>query len=405
MKIAYICADPGIAVFEWMKGCSIHVQEMLRAFGQLGHKVELFAINSGGTAPDDLRSIKVHQLPLPPRNLDRSEREKVLLLGNQSLRKALSQAGPFDLIYERYSLWSYAGMEFSAKTGVPGVLEVNSPLIEEQSAYRTLIAIDAANEVARTCFKRASAIYAISDEVCDCIAGVVDTTDKIRVMPNGVNPQRFPDTRRSRREYGAPFTIGFVGSLKPWHGVDRLVSAFSVVHRKYSASRLLLVGDGPERPNIQDQLAKYGLTDCAELTGAVSPAEIPELLARMDVGVAPYPELSRFYFSPMKVCEYMAAGLPVVASSVGQLRQTVTDEVNGLLCPAGDVMALAEALICLQRDPGLCTRLGKTARRDVLSQCSWKRLADRLLRESSTAQTPATANEEIVNYGASDILY
>lgn len=400
MRIAYVCADPGIAVFDCRKGCSIHVQEMLRALRLLGNDVVLFAANTRGRPPADLASIAVHQLPLPARELKPSVREQALLLANESLSKSLENAGYFDLLYERYSLWSFAGMEFAEEQGIPGVLEVNSPLVEEQSSYRTLIDEKSANRVAKSCFRKATVVCAVSDEVGDFVERVIGTADTIRVLPNGVDPSRFPEYCRKGRAYGTPFNVGFVGSLKPWHGVDRLISAFSRVHRKYRASRLLLVGDGPERKNIEEQLASLGLSGVATLYGAVDPAEIPGLLAEMDVGVAPYPEIDGFYFSPMKVYEYMAAGLPVVASEVGQLRQLIVDEVDGLLCPPGDSAALEEALLCLQRDPSLRLRLGNAARAKVIGAYTWTGVASRVLTETRRVTPFPVQQQKVFTHGA-----
>jgi glycosyltransferase involved in cell wall biosynthesis len=100
----------------------------------------------------------------------------------------------------------------------------------------------------------------------------------------------------------------------------------------------------------------------------------------MDVAVAPYPGLSFFYFSPLKVFEYMAAGLPVVASRVGQLATVIQHEVNGLLCPAGAAGELAGALLRLHREPELRTRLGQAARATVLQNYTWDAVARRILR-------------------------
>jgi glycosyltransferase involved in cell wall biosynthesis len=91
----------------------------------------------------------------------------------------------------------------------------------------------------------------------------------------------------------------------------------------------------------------------------------------------------------MKVFEYMAAGLPVVVTSAGQLSEIITDECNGLLCEAGNTQALADALLCLKRDPALRMRLGRAARRKILVDHTWRSVASRVLTFSDE-QLPST---------------
>jgi glycosyltransferase involved in cell wall biosynthesis len=174
--------------------------------------------------------------------------------------------------------------------------------------------------------------------------------------------------------------VGFVGSLKPWHGLPTLVEAFALLQGRHPDARLRVVGEGPEGPRLLEDLSRRGLSGAAELTGAVPPGDVPGLLAGMDAAVAPYPRLKRFYFSPLKVYEYMASGLPVVASRVGQLDGLIDDRVNGLLCPPGDATALAAELEELRGDAGLRRRLGAAARAAVVRDHTWEAVARRLLR-------------------------
>ena len=99
----------------------------------------------------------------------------------------------------------------------------------------------------------------------------------------------------------------------------------------------------------------------------------------MDVGVAPYPEMERFYFSPLKIYEYMAAALPVVASRVGGLDRVVREQKTGLLYPPGDAAGLQAALAGLRADPALCRRLGLAARDEALTRHSWDSVAAHIL--------------------------
>src|SRR5262245_57157890 len=132
MRIAYITADPGVPVFG-QKGCSIHVQEVLRALNKRGAQTDLFATNcSRGreNAPPDGRenpasrdgchevherlgvsNVRLHRLPPAPKG-DLASREQKCLAANEEIRALVGSEGRFDLVYERYSLWSFAGMEY-----------------------------------------------------------------------------------------------------------------------------------------------------------------------------------------------------------------------------------------------------------------------------------------------------
>jgi glycosyltransferase involved in cell wall biosynthesis len=379
MRIAYVCADRGVPVFG-RKGCSVHVQELVRALRACGARVELFTPRGEGMPTPGFDDVKLHRLPFIQEEV-RAFREKLALAANEDLQAALQRHGPFDLVYERYSLWSYAGMEMAKAWGVPGLLEVNAPLIEEQAEHRGLVDRHGAERIAQLVFGHATALIAVSREVAGYLARQAGARGRVHVIPNGVDPDRFPlDEPRSFPRRPAEFVVGFVGSLKRWHGLAILMEAFARVRRAAPQSHLLIVGDGPERSNLETDVRARGLSADVHLTGAVAPEAVPGLLASVDAAVAPYPALEHFYFSPLKVYEYMAAGRAIVASRMGQVGELLQDGVNALLCPPGDPSALAEALLRLQDDAGLRERLGRAARKAVLRHHTWEAVARRVLR-------------------------
>jgi glycosyltransferase involved in cell wall biosynthesis len=259
-------------------------------------------------------------------------------------------------------------------------LEVNAPLIEEQAEHRGLVDRAGAERVAAQVFESATALLAVSEEVARYLTGFSVAREKVHVVPNGVNPDRFAlNLAPSLPGTPGAFTVGFVGTLKPWHGLEILVETFGKLHKQQSNARLLIVGDGPERENQQTALSSRGLLGATHFTGAVSAEEVPGLLASMDAAVAPYPKLPHFYFSPLKVYEYMAAGLPVVASRLGQLTKLIDHDVNGLLTTPGDATELAAALERLRRAPELRIRLGNAARATVLRNHTWDTVVQRVL--------------------------
>lgn len=378
MRIAYVCADPGVPVFG-CKGASVHVQEVIRALRKCGAEVELFATNPTGRAPEDLAQVPVHPLPVPPSD-DPVAREQRAIEANGALLAVLRRRGPFDLIYERYSLWSFAGMAYAKESGAPGVLEVNAPLIEEQARHRGLFDRGAAERVAQRVFEDATALVAVSAEVAAHLQRYPGAAERVHVVPNGVSPERFPEGLRSSCPASqSTFTIGFVGTLKPWHGLPLLTEAFARFSMLAPDSRLLLVGDGPERAALERDVAARGISTAVHWTGAVSPSAIPGLLASMDVAVAPYPASEQSYFSPLKLYEYMAAGRAIVASRIGQTATVIEDGVSGLLCSPGDAGALAHALTRLRADAGLRRRLGQAARDQALRHHTWAAAAGRIL--------------------------
>ena len=401
MRLAYVCADPGVPVFG-QKGCSVHVQEVLRGFVRAGASVELFASRIAGAPPRDLQDITIHQLPCE-KFADVQLQERFALASNTVLQGLLERNAPFDAVYERYSLWGHAAMAFARAADIPGVLEVNAPLIEEQSTYRELLNRVGAAGVARRAFHNASSIVAVSKEVADYVATFGVDRGKVHVIPNGVNPQRFvrpPQKHGNRLNSQNHFTIGFVGTLKPWHGTLNLAKAFGVVHHQDPTTQLLIVGDGPERNALREYFAgkDESTKKSVRFSGAVAASEIPSLLHQMDVAVAPYPEMSNFYFSPLKVFEYMAAGLPVVASDIGQISHVIQHDVNGLLVPPGNVPELTAALFRLRGDVDLRRRLAVAARQTILEKFTWDIVVRRVLRLSQRTTTKLSRSLPLSRY-------
>jgi glycosyltransferase involved in cell wall biosynthesis len=378
MRLAYVCGDVGVPVFG-RKGCSVHVQEVVRALVRQRVRVDLFAANCAGERPTALDRIQARQLPSIPKG-DAAAREQAALARNPAINGVLEREGPFDFVYERYSLWNFAAMEYARDHGLPGLLEVNAPLIEEQAEHRTLVDRASALRVAKRVFRAATALLAVSSEVAAYLESFAETKGRVHVVSNGVDPGRFQMGKQPSRP-GPPgtFTVGFVGSLKPWHGLGTLVEAFALLCNRHAGVRLLIVGDGPERESLETDIRLRGLWGAADLIGAVAPDEVAGLLASMDVGVAPYSHMANFYFSPMKVYEYMAAGLPVVASRLGQLAALIRPGHNGLLVAPGDSAGLADALAQLFECPELRHRMSNAARAEVLRDHTWDAIARRVL--------------------------
>jgi glycosyltransferase involved in cell wall biosynthesis len=354
------------------------MQEVNRALARGGAEVHLLSNRLDGEALPGLDSVHLHPLGLEPGQQTRA-RASIDPAANEDLRTALEGLGGVDLVYERFSLGTYAAMEHARDSGVPGILEINGPRLEKAAARGALADRGTVEEAAERAVAAASAVFAVSRGVADYVREKFGAGECVHVVSNGVDPGRFPPAlleRRAREPH--PFTVGFVGTFKPHHGLDTLVEAFALLKRTTPEARLMLVGDGRQRPDVEARLAELGLSASALLTGEVSPVRIPPLMSEMDVGVAPFPA-RRYYSSPLKVFEYLAAGLPVVASGVEQVADMVVHGETGLLCEPDDPPALCRALELLASDAALRTRLGSAGRTEVLARHSWDAVAERIL--------------------------
>jgi len=210
-------------------------------------------------------------------------------------------------------------------------------------------------------------------------------SDRIVVLPNAVDIQRFkPDpelgtqTRASLELTNYPLVV-FVGSFYQWHDVVTLLKAFVVVLKTHADARLILVGDGVERKKMMELSVDMGLDHAVQFTGFVSHAEVSRYVIAADVAVLPVPKMRQeMWLSPMKLFEYMASGKAVVASAMGQIKDVIRDSQNGLLVPAGDETALANAINRLIEDASLRAQLGKQAREDAVMMHSWEQYLSRL---------------------------
>src|SRR5262249_55757097 len=182
-----------------------------------------------------------------------------------------------------------AGLRFARDHGIPFLLEVNAPLRVEQVQHRALQNGVLAEALEAHLFQLSDRVLVPSSVLREYVISRGARPARVRMVCNAADPELFCSVPRAPRTGSSrdPFVIGFVGSLKPWHGIQDLLRAFVRLHRRSSAYRLLIVGDGPLRPAIEEIRRREGLTDVIRVTGNVDYAHVPGLLAEMDVAVAP----------------------------------------------------------------------------------------------------------------------
>lgn len=402
MRVAYVCADPGVPVLGH-KGASAHVQAVVHALLRLGAQVEVVT-GAPVDGADRLGDAPLHVLPRAAtdgtklsktpaaRELRRMQADAYVA----TVLSRLAARAPLDLVYERYSLWGRTAMRWAAEHRVPSLLEVNAPLVEEQRQHRVLVDHRCAEQVAYEAISTAGAVLCVSGAVARWARRHAADPSRVHVLNNGVDCQRVhPSDRPQAPASSTPFTVGFVGTLKPWHDVDTLRDAFTLLAHRDASYRLLVVGDGPGSTVLRNRLAADRLLDRADLTGAVDTSAVPALLRRMDVAVAPYPAMADFYFSPLKVYEYLAAGLPVVASRVGDLPEVLDHGRLGVLVEPGDAAALAGAVAALRTDPDRRRRLALDGRVRAVERHDWVGIVATALTLARTGRTTIGGAREV----------
>lgn len=408
MHIAYVCNDLGVPI-GGSKGASVHVRSLAQALAVRGHRISLLAANPGPAPPAGflprvhsvghdrvLKSIKRRLQALEP-DSPAGRETYALLLGGLTYQRlnALHRDRGLSGIYERHSLWSWAARAFAQSHRLPHVLEVNAPLVAEQSRYRELALRATAQACEQELIAGASEVVVPSAALAEHARRLGAKRRHIHLLPNAVDPQMFSSAQPLPAALSQPlagkFVIAFVGSLKPWHGVESLLRLFPSLLAELPAAHLLVVGEGPLSAAVEKLASELG-GERMTATGAVPHEEVGSWLHLADVGVAPYPPLDDFYFSPMKIVEYQAAGLAVVASDLGHIRRQIAHGETGLLVPAGDETELRRTLLELGRQPALARQLGRRARQ-AAANATWDQIAaavERLLAPALAAE-PAEA--------------
>jgi glycosyltransferase involved in cell wall biosynthesis len=280
-----------------------------------------------------------------------------------------------------------SGARAARRAGIPLVLDDVSPPGEERVLGGGLPGL------AERAFRRESAVaralVVSSEGLRRDLAAEGVPEERLAVVPNGVDlaAHQGRDRRAARRSLGVEgrLVVGYAGSFQPWHRVEMLVVAVAELAEAH-AVHLLLVGDGPGREEALAAAERAGLAGRVTAPGRVPPERVPGLLAACDVGALPG---TNDYGQPMKLLEYAAAGLAVVAPDRPPVREVVTAGRTALLFPPGDGHALAAALRRLSADPGLREDLGQRARREVAGPAGWSVRAEELAAVLRAVGDPA----------------
>jgi glycosyltransferase involved in cell wall biosynthesis len=359
MRLAYLSTDPGIP-YGGAKGASVHLASIAEALAAEGHDllVLVSAIEPGSAPPP---GVTAEVLPGPGKGATVRERLRCQEELAQWLQRRLERFGA-NVLYERLALHSAAGSAAAQRLAIPYLVEVNAPLPEEAARYRSLDEPEVAERLEGMTLSKADVVFAVSPPLA--AYAKARGASRVIVLQNAAAIERFPPAERN----GAHPVAVFAGSLRPWHGIETIAAAWRLLGA--AAPRLLVVGDGPSGALLR------GLA--ATVTGPVPPTRVPGLLARAAIGLAPYSADAPLYFSPLKLFEYLAAGLATVVADLPAV-SAVVDRDTAVVIPRGNAEALAEAVAVLCADSGERRRLGDNGRALVQAGHTWRHRARRIL--------------------------
>ena len=299
-----------------------------------------------------------------------------------------------DVVIYRQNLFNFAPFMAAKKRNIPIVCEVNSM----RSMEYKLIDPKAKATVLTRWAERKSA--ASADAVCVVSTAIKQKLDAygtgvpVSVVVNGVdadefNPERHPRAEAKKKlDLSDRLVLGYVGSYKNWHGLDVTVEVLDRLRQNDPRWHLLLIGNGSCFADIERTIRAKGLARAVTQIKAVPHQRVPEYMAAFDIALMTYPALPDFYFSPLKMFEYMAMGIPVVATKIGQIAEIVSEDTGVLVDPptAENFSAAIE-----QSAPHL-ERLGVNARRLMVDSYSWAANASHIMEVCEQAKRQTLQN-------------
>jgi glycosyltransferase involved in cell wall biosynthesis len=301
-----------------------------------------------------------HAMPVTMKTAVKDARE-----WRRSRRFRVEPRGPWtdagtqiEFVWQRHELFHRAGVELARDLDVPLVLFVPALLVWQARQWSVRRPgwgswLERRGEV--PALRAATLVACGTEAIADEVSRLGVPSERVLITPTGVDLDLFTkpaDGTDVRRSLGpdAKFVIGWTGSFRRFHGLEQLVTAAPSV----PGTVLYFVGDGPERRRIEELAASAGVR--AVFSGTVAHDELPRHLAAMDVGVV-LADTRSFHYSPLKVAEYLAAGLAVVAPDVESLTTRLEPGGNSEVYPQGDVAALRIVLEGLAGDETRCAKL------------------------------------------------
>jgi glycosyltransferase involved in cell wall biosynthesis len=278
------------------------------------------------------------------------EEQKSLSIDKERFRNA-----PY--IWQHHDLFQTRGLKLAKQLGVPSVLFVDAPYVWESRKWGVprlgweWLATRWGDSL--PC-RKADLVLVVSEEVKRAVLSLGVEESRVLITPCTVSPARFDKAqgKEVRKSLGLTdnFIIGWVGSFRKFHNLDLLVEAFRDASALLPHAKLLLVGDGPERIRLQEKVSTFGLKDRVIFSGNIPHNEIHDFISSFDVAVLPSHSNDGFHYSPLKLREFFAAGVPVIASAVGDVKLVIEESDGGWLVPPGSKDSITDMIVRVESD-------------------------------------------------------
>lgn len=359
-----------------------HVLGVMHGFVQNGFSVEPYIV--GDLVPESWIKSSEKKLELSP--LKRLAADFARLgLGEIHTRRAWKQLGcKCDWVYERFGAFQKMGCHF-ANRNIPWIVETNAPIFYEAKAERNSIAlVNLARRLELSVYRKADILVTITKALKDIIVEAAEIPpEKVVVVPNGVDTQRFdPQSVRPKRFFAGP-TIGFVGALIAWQALDLLIECIADLGSEGIQWHVVIAGSGPMRETWERRVAELGLAGQFAFLGRIPWSEIPALISGFDLGYSGQVSLQvgKMYLSPLKLYEYLAMGKPVIASAFEDASRVIGASETGFLFEGGNKESLKAALRQAWQSHRAWEKMGMNARAQIVREHSWHQRVDAMISE------------------------
>lgn len=376
-RLGYLSAAPRVSTRPDAEagGPRSHVLGVIRAFESLGWTVERFIVGdrmprgvAGGGSEKALSGSRVRTLA--------ADLVRLALGAFNAFRARRELSGKVDWVYERYAVLQALGWVFQ-RDGTPWILETSGLYSDEAKTERnSLVLTGVARKLEVFAYKQCDVLICVSQPLKDLVVRKIGVPEeKILVVPNGVDAALFDPALHEPRRLFDGFTVGFVGSLLAWQGLDRLLHAVAALRAEGMPICVTVVGDGPARAGWEGLARELGLLgESVRFVGRAPLDEVPGYLAGFDAGFSGQQgmKIGAMYHSPLKLYEYLSMGKPIIATAYNDARSLVRDTGAGFLFEPGNTEDLKRALRESYHSRKTFEEAGRRAREEVLGRHSWE---------------------------------